>query len=132
MKTMNAKKLITDNLLLVVRELTKEHIDLEISISEKAEQGDYYTNVALRLASILKKKPLDIAYEIKSEFEKILPLRQAQGQNDNLIAKIEIAPPGFINFFLSEKYLHGTVDYINKKKGEFGGREKKKKQKKKN
>ncbi|MBI4091823.1 MAG: arginine--tRNA ligase [Candidatus Levybacteria bacterium] len=121
---MNAKKLITDNLLLVVRELTKKDIDVKVSISERLENGDYYTNVALRLASTIKKKPLDVAYEIKAELEKSI-----KGDLGSAIDKIEVASPGFVNFFLSEQYLRGTIDYINKKKNEFGLSEKLKGQK---
>ena len=100
---MNAKKLITDNLLQIVRKLMKEPVDAQVSISEKAEQGDYYTNVAFRLASILKKKPLDVAYEIKSELEKgtksIKGTTGITGDFNSAIDRIEVANPGFVNFF---------------------------------
>jgi len=122
---MNAKKLITDNLLQIVRKLMKEPVDVQVSISEKAEQGDYYTNVALRLASILHKKPLDIAYEIKQEFEKSIKgtksIRGIKGDELGLVvSKIEIAAPGFVNFFLSEEHLKGAIDYIKKKGSDSG------------
>ena len=132
---MQIKQLIIHNLLLVVRELTKESIDLEISISEKAEQGDYYTNVALRLASILKKKQLDIAYQIKSEFEKlVLPSSQpshikGEGDQSSVIDRVEVAPPGFVNFFLSEQYLDETLKYIKRKGLKFGSSDNLKNQK---
>ncbi len=112
---MQAKRLITDNLLLIVRKLTKEDVEIQVSITENLENGEYYTNVALRLAAILKQKPLDIAYKIKGEFEKL-------GGSD-VVQKVEVASPGFINFFLSKDYLLETVAYINKKSESFGSSE---------
>ena len=119
---MQAKELITDNLLLIVRKLTKENIDVQVSISERSENGDYYTNVALRLSSILKKKPLDIAYQIKSELEKVSDFA-------SIVSKVDVAPPGFVNFYLSEEYLVDTLDYINKEQDKFGTSENLKDQK---
>lgn len=58
--------------------------------------GDYSTNVALALAKPLGKSPQDVAKLILTELEKTkLPE----------IEKIEIAGPGFINFYLSREFL---------------------------
>ena len=113
---MQIKQLITRNLLLVVRELTKEPIDLAISISEKAEQGDYYTNVALRLAALAQGKlgkHLDVAYKIKEKLEET-------SITSTIVQVIEVAPPGFINFFLSRQYLIDTMSKIREKGAKFG------------
>lgn len=56
------------------------------------EHGDFATNIALALAKELKRKPLDIAGEIAAA----IPA-------DPLIAKVEIKPPGFINFFVAQE-----------------------------
>ena len=56
---MNARTQIIDDL----KKITDQ--DVELRISENSSNGDYYTNVAMKMASVEKKKPLDIAYEIK-------------------------------------------------------------------
>lgn len=66
--------------------------DFSIEVSENPEHGDYATNVALVLAKVLKKPPMEIAVEISNQ----LPL---------ISYRTEAAPPGFINFFLSDQDL---------------------------
>src|SRR3989344_112945 len=130
---MEARELITNNLLLVVRKLSKAGVDVRVSISERLENGDYFTNVALRLASILKKKPFDIAYEIKSELEKgtksIKGTTGITGDFNSVIDRVEVEPPGFVNFFLSEQYLDETLKYIKRKGLKFGSSDNLKNQK---
>ncbi|OGH17233.1 MAG: hypothetical protein A3C30_01325 [Candidatus Levybacteria bacterium RIFCSPHIGHO2_02_FULL_40_18] len=130
---MQVRELIAQNLERIVRRITKEPVEVQVSISEKSENGDYYTNVALKLASILKQKPLDIAYKIKSELEKgIMGIKGATsitGDLSSTVDRIEAVNPGFINFFLSEQYLQETLEHINKEGGKFGRSEKLKAQK---
>ena len=109
---MNARKIISQGLgkaLSVV--VGSDELEFELQLSAKVENGDYFTNVALRLASQVKEKPQDIAYRIKDEFENL---------NIEEVEKVEIARPGFINFYLSEKYLLETVNHVEKKGNEFG------------
>jgi arginyl-tRNA synthetase len=58
--------------------------------TKNRDHGDFATNVALLLAKAAKAKPRDLAQAIVAA----LPAHAA-------IAKVEIAGPGFINFFLS-------------------------------
>lgn len=62
--------------------------------------GDYTTNVALQL----KKPANEIVDNLKSD----------------LFEKIEVAGPGFINFFLSKEFLQKQVGIILKEKNKFG------------
>ncbi|MEO5559309.1 MAG: arginine--tRNA ligase, partial [Dokdonella sp.] len=66
--------------------------------SKSREHGDFATNVALLLAKAAGKKPRDLA----SALVAALPLREE-------ITKVEIAGPGFINFFLSPAAYQGEV-----------------------
>lgn len=109
---MQAKQLITHNLKRILKKIAHEDVEFEVHPSEKSENGDYYTNVALRLGSILKQKPLDIAYKIKQEFDKV-------GDSD-VVKKAEVAPPGFVNFFLSRQCLFDTMIRIIESKEKFG------------
>ena len=63
--------------------------------------GDISTTVALKVSSLIKKNPLEIAKEIKKKLEKYLKKE---------VEKIEIIPPGFVNLFISKKCL---INYLN-------------------
>lgn len=80
--------------------------------------GDFACNAAMMLAKAAKRKPREIAELIVSE----LP-------SSAHISKVEIAGPGFINFFLSQDALYSVVPDIMSKGHDFGrskiGREKK-------
>jgi arginyl-tRNA synthetase len=73
--------------------------------------GDYSTNIAMVCAKELKKKPHDFALDLKNEIEKNLP---------NDIEKIEIAGPGFINFYLSKNFFSEEIDKILEEGGDWG------------
>jgi len=84
-----------------------------VFVSENEKFGHYSTNVALRLAKILKRNPIQIAEEIKSQLEK-------QPNIFGLIKETKVALPGFINFWLSEKCLINGLKEILNKKEKFG------------
>jgi len=68
--------------------------------------ADYATNAAIYCAKKADKNPKDLAQEIVSEIEK---------QKSDLISKIEIAGPGFINFFLSESAIIKEISLVEEK-----------------
>ena len=81
----------------------------------KNEQfGDYTTNIALVLAKNIGKSPITIAENLKSQ---ILNL------NNSDFERVEVAAPGYINFYLSKKYLQELVEKINTEKNDFGNSE---------
>jgi len=82
--------------------------DFVIEIPADKSHGDYSTNVAMVLAKKLGKNPREVAEEIKA---KIKP---------DLFSKIEVAGPGFINFFISETHLKKQLKNVLKKKNKFG------------
>ena len=84
---------------------------LEVSLSPSAVElerprdpahGDVATNLALTLAKALKQKPRAVAERL------VATLQLPQG----LVRKIEIAGPGFINFFLAESQLAGVLEAV--------------------
>lgn len=87
-------------------------IDSEISfdIPKDLNHGDLTSNIALVFSKKAGKKPRDFANEITStiNFDK------------NIISKVEIAGPGFINFFISEDYYRNILNDILNNKSEFG------------
>ena len=60
--------------------------------------GDYSTSIALKLAKNLKQDPLNIGKKIINNLAK-----------DELIEKVELIKPGFINFWLSKKTLFSNL-----------------------
>ena len=72
--------------------------------------GDYASNIAMQLARHLRKKPGDIAADIVRMF----PVDPAY------IEKIEIAGPGFINFYGASKKLYGQLKEILTRRKTYG------------
>ncbi len=72
--------------------------------------GDAATNLALILAPLLGRKPRDVAQQLLQALE--LP--------PGYVKKVEIAGPGFINFFLAEEQLAGVLDEILAAGGRYG------------
>ncbi|MBI2452855.1 MAG: arginine--tRNA ligase [Parcubacteria group bacterium] len=77
--------------------------------SQHAEHGDYSTNVALELGQLLKRATREVA-------ESMVSAMRSKVDAKGLIEKIEVAGPGFINFFLSKEYLFSELNEVLKKK----------------
>lgn len=75
--------------------------------------GDYSTNLALKMAGKMKKKPQEIAGQLKKAIEK----EKKFGQ---YFEKIEVAGPGFLNFFLSSFSRAKELKKINSQKEKYG------------
>lgn len=70
--------------------------------------GDYSTNIALLLTKELKKNPIEIANQIKD------------GISSKIIDKIEVAKPGFINFYLNKERLFSELNKIINEDKKYG------------
>jgi arginyl-tRNA synthetase len=70
--------------------------------------GDFSTNVALILAKAVGKSPMEVAESLKDSI--------AGKEFD----KIEVAKPGFLNFWLTEKAVQEVIAKINSDKEKFG------------
>ncbi|MDP4115455.1 MAG: arginine--tRNA ligase [Bacteroidota bacterium] len=87
-----------------------KNVSLSFEVPKVESFGDYSTNAAMLLTKELKKNPRIIAQEIIDAFE----------LDKNVIEKIEIAGPGFINFFFNPAYIPGIVKEISSKVDNFG------------
>ncbi len=87
-----------------------KNTDLIFMVPKTNEHGDISTNIAMLLAKELKKKPKQIAEEIISKIK----------YDNSAICKIEIAGPGFINFFFSNSYITYILKEIITKGNDFG------------
>lgn len=84
--------------------------DILLELPKDKDHGDYATNIAMKLARVARKRPLDIAGEIVNNCDK----------NKMHIEKMEIAGPGFINLFIDLNYLHEVITKINLEKENYG------------
>ena len=84
-------------------EYNLEDIGIEINRTSDKSHGDFYTNIAMKLAKILKKNPINIAKEISENIT-----------IDENIIKIESVAPGYINFFISTKNKYEQIKAILK------------------
>ncbi|WP_066073705.1 arginine--tRNA ligase [Neobacillus soli] len=82
---------------------TEEQIpDVILEIPKEKTHGDYATNMAMQLARVAKKAPRMIAEALVANFDR----SQAS------IEKIELAGPGFINFYMNNSYLTELIPTV--------------------
>lgn len=114
---MNIENLLKEKLVNALNSLGLEVSvsDIVIETSKSPIHGDYATNCALKFASRLKKSPRDFAQEIVGILDK------------SGIEKIEIAGPGFINFFLEKTTIGSVVKKVIAEGDNYGRAEKKNK-----
>ena len=72
--------------------------DIVIEHSKDKAHGDYATTVAMQMARVLRKSPRDIATSL------------VENLNKEGIEKVEIAGPGFINFFMKNESFTSTKE----------------------
>ena len=90
---------------------TEEQIpDVILETPKEKSHGDYSTNMAMQLARVAKKAPRMIADDIVANFD----------QSKASIEKMEIAGPGFINFYMNNEYLTDLIPMILDQDQEYG------------
>ncbi|HEU18965.1 MAG TPA: arginine--tRNA ligase [Deltaproteobacteria bacterium] len=89
---------------------TRDIPSIEIEATKEEAHGDYATNVAMVLASLMKMNPRKIASLI---VENIL-------DNDGILEKVEIAGPGFINFFMKDILWVTLLEEVNDRNDTYG------------
>ncbi len=112
------KELLHKNIVEALDNLKLNHEkEFNVEIPNNPEFGDYSTNAALVLGKENKMKPKDLAEKIVKELKK-----------NKAYKKLEIAGPGFINFFLSPSLYQQVFWEIYKSedygKSDFGNQEK--------
>lgn len=86
--------------------------EVDLDIQENEVFGDYSTNIALKLKKE-GENPRDIAEGIKVKLLKDVELSK-------VVQKIEIAGPGFINFWISKDILIDNLIQIDDQKEKYG------------
>jgi arginyl-tRNA synthetase len=99
---------------------TEEQIpDVILEVPKEKAHGDYSTNMAMQLARVAKKAPRVIAEALIENFDR----------SKASIEKMEMAGPGFINFYMNNAYLTDLIPTVldaGEKYGEttVGGKQK--------
>ncbi len=118
---MNVKEQINKKIVTTVTAIWPELKDrtLEVGIEYPTDNrhGDYSTTIAMQLAAVVHSSPMEIAQKIKDNFS---PMAACQ--------RIEVAPPGYLNFYLDQKWLLRQAAIMVKEKRNFGREKKRKKE----
>ncbi|HZY65254.1 MAG TPA: arginine--tRNA ligase [Rubrobacteraceae bacterium] len=100
----------------IVRDAAREvyGVELEevhVERPNEAAHGDFATNVALSNARIFRRNPKEVAGSL------------AAALDASFVAKVEVAGPGFINFWLSDEALWGEIRKLLQSGENYGRRE---------
>jgi arginyl-tRNA synthetase len=88
------------------------NINIQVTPAKDASQGDFASNIALTLA-----KPAGLAPRALAEA--IVEQLPAEASVD----RVEVAGPGFINFFVASATSHAVIDRIREQGDRFGSSE---------
>ena len=87
-----------------------EAVNYQVETPREKANGDFSTNAAMLLTKIAKKAPRMIAEDLVSKMD----------CKDTYIEKVEIAGPGFINFYLNKNWLYDVIDLVEKMGNRYG------------
>lgn len=91
-------------------EAASEPADFSVSVPQNREHGDYAANAAMVWSKAFRMPPRKIAEILSEKFD----------FDGTYIEKSEIAGPGFINFFLSDKYYADILADVDEKGEDYG------------
>ncbi len=83
--------------------------EVPIDRPQRPELGDYSSPIAMKLASVARRAPLQIAQTIAKHLE-----------SESALARVEVVAPGFINFRLAPAWLAQQVERIQAAGENFG------------
>ena len=81
-----------------------------VEVPKHEGQGDFSTNLALVVAGLEKRKPREIADLFAAMF----------AAETDLVARVEIAGPGFVNFFLQDRLWSSVLAPVYREDERFG------------
>ncbi len=82
--------------------------EIQVERPKDGQFGEYTTNVALVLSKLAKKSPMEMAELLKEKL------------TSPDFSRIEVANPGYLNFYLSQTELAGRIEEILKAGKEYG------------
>lgn len=90
--------------------LAEDIPEIKIEIPKDTKNGDYSTNIAMVLTKIAKRNPREIAQAIVDNLD----------TSKANVKQVDIAGPGFINFYLDNQYLTAVIPEAIHKGDKFG------------
>jgi len=106
---MNIKKELEK---IILEAIKKSGYNIDSIIVEKPKEksnGDFSTSIAMKIAKTLKINPKEIAENIINNI-----------QNNNIVEKLEIALPGFINIYINKKELLKGINEVIEQENNYG------------
>jgi arginyl-tRNA synthetase len=100
---MNMKTIIETLVMQSLEKLNIHDQNIEIEVPNDASNGDFSTNIAMKLAKTLKKNPMTIAEMLVNDFK----------DASTSFKDIVIARPGFINFYVNKQIYTSIIKTIN-------------------
>ncbi len=83
--------------------------EVHLERPKREDQGDWATNVAMQACKVLGQRPRDLATALVERLK-----------SDSHIRSVEVAGPGFINFFLADRWIATVVSSIIRDGDGFG------------
>lgn len=106
---MTIRYTIEEKLADIIKKFEIENITPCVSYPPDSKQGDYTTNIAMILAKKIGKNPIILAEEIALTLKNSL-------KELNIVEKIHVVKPGFINITINKKHFVEQIDLmINEK-----------------
>lgn len=90
-----------------------ESLQDQVATPDVAAHGDYSSPVALRLAKVFRASPMILAKQIAEDVMR-------PSKSNQVFEKVEVAAPGFLNFFLTSGALVTTVTEILEQDKTYG------------
>ncbi len=84
--------------------------EIEIEIPKEKKNGDFSSNIAMKITKLVRKAPRDTATLLVDAFN----------LQNTYVEKVEIAGPGFINFYLNKAWLYDNAKIINEMGKDYG------------
>ena len=97
---------------LIINALKKLEIDYDdviVEVPKNKENGDFSSNIAMKLTKVLKDNPVNIAKKIVDNIDK-----------KDIVSEIKIVNPGFINFYLNNSYVFSGVKNVIEEDNNYG------------
>ena len=101
-----------------INEIFGIDFDAEVAAAPAGVEADYSSNVAMKLAKVLHKSPMEIAETFgKLDFSECVSLRStvadapnASEKSDSPKISVSISAPGFLNFILPDEYYVKKIE----------------------
>ncbi|MCM8761615.1 MAG: arginine--tRNA ligase, partial [Candidatus Omnitrophica bacterium] len=93
-----------------------ENDKIELEIPREKRHGDIATNIAMKMAKYASRSPLELATALRGRVMDDIsnsPIKDS-------VERVEVKPPGFINFFLSKSHLASVLLKIQRFKNDYG------------